>query len=376
MTSNLVLAPHLGAGRSDLLERRLRRYHLRFQRKVHALAVRHSRIADLAASFPALLFALAVPRPGLDPAPALARVIDGVALSEAAAAADLPLWLRRLPPEAFVHPIARMPDGELFRRRIANHLPRSPKLAPAWLQAVADVAELAHEPAAVWIARELVREPQRTNPVRLRLVSLWSWFSLQPATFGNGLIRRRWTPDMRIGTALEAADDWRMMIALHANLGPQQIDDMWLQAGRVGGYDFLPLNSISAITEESRAMRNCLNTYGYNLAHNASRLWSVRQNGQRVATLRIAARHRDPLPNIVELKAAGNAVVSREIWWVARQWLQMHDLSQIDMGRLKWGTAPLNRLNWLSLWRPYWLAKRRIPEWLPIAPSRDALESL
>jgi hypothetical protein len=95
-----------------------------------------------------------------------------------------------------------------------------------------------------------------------------------------------------------------------------------------------------------------------------------------VATLRIAARHRDPLPNIVELKAAGNAVVSREIWWVARQWLQMHDLSQIDMGRLKWGTAPLNRLNWLSLWRPYWLAKRRIPEWLPIAPSRDALESL
>jgi hypothetical protein len=30
----------------------------------------------------------------------------------------------------------------------------------------------------------------------------------------------------------------------------------------------------------------------------------------------------------------------------------------------------------MSLWRPYWLAKRRIPHWLPIAPSREALEML
>jgi hypothetical protein len=25
------------------------------------------------------------------------------------------------------------------------------------------------------------------------------------------------------------------------------------------------------------------------------------------------------------------------------------------------------RASWLSIWRPYWLAKRRIPDWLPIA---------
>jgi hypothetical protein len=376
MTSNLALAPRRAAARSDLLERRLRRYHPRYQGTVRALAMRHSRIADLAASFPALLFALAVPRPGLDPARALARVIDGVALAEAAAAAGLPLWLRKLPPEALARPITRLPDGELFRRQIANHLPRSPKLAPGWLQAVADVADLAHETAAVWIARELNREPRRVNPARLRLISLWSWFSGQQATFGNELIGRRWTSDMRIGQALEAADDWRMMIALHVNLGPQPINDMWLQAGRVAGYDFLPLTSATAITDEAKAMRNCLNTYGYNLAHNASRLWSVRWNGERVATLKIACRYRDPLPNIVELKAAANADVTRELWWAARQWLHMHDLSQIDMKRRDWGTATLDRPTWLSLWRPYWLAKRRIPEWLPIAPSRGALNTL
>jgi hypothetical protein len=319
---------------------------------------------------------LAVPRPGFDPAPALARVIDGLALADAAAAADMPLWLRKLPPEAFERPIARMPDGELFRRQIANHLPRSPKLAPTWLQVVANVAELAHESAAVWIARELIREPRRVNPARLRLISLWAWFSCQRATFGHQLIERPWAPDMRIGPALAAADHWRMIVALHANLGHRPITDMWLQGARVAGYDFLPLASIASITEEAKAMRNCLNTYGYNLAHNRSRLWSVRRDGERVATLRIAYRYRDPLLNIVELKGVGNAEVAREVWWAARRWLHMFDLSQISARQRDWGTAPLDRASWLMLWRPYWLAKRRIPEWLPVAPSRDALEML
>jgi hypothetical protein len=338
--------------------------------------MRHSRIADLAASFPALLFALAVPRPGLDPASALGRVIDGRGLAEVATAADVPMWLRKLPPEALARPIARLPDGELFRRQIANHLPRSPRLAPTWLQVVADVTELAHEPAAVWIARELVREPHRVKPARLRLISLWAWFSIQRAIFGRELINRPWTPDIRIGAALAAADDWRTTIDLHVNLGPQPINDMWLQAGRVAGYDFLPLNSISAITEEADAMRNCLRTYGYRLAYNRSRLWSVRRNGERVATLNVGWRFRDPLPGIVELEAAANTNVSRELWWAARKWLHMHDLSKISIVQRGWDTAPLDRTTWLSLWRPYWLAKRRIPEWLPIAPSRGALDAL
>lgn len=114
MTSNLALALRQGAGRSDLLERRLRRYHPRFRETVRALSMRHSRIADLAASFPALLFALAVPRPGLDPAPALARVIDGLALADAAVAAEVPLWLRKLPAEALVQPFHGCPTASCF----------------------------------------------------------------------------------------------------------------------------------------------------------------------------------------------------------------------------------------------------------------------
>ena len=343
---------------------------------MRALAMRHSRLADLAVSFPALLFALAVPRGGRDPARAIASVIDGAALAQAAAFVDLPLWLRKLPPETFVRPIPHLPDGELFRRQIANHLPRSPKLAPNWLQLVADAAELAHEPLAAWIAREYVRAPRQVTSARLRRICLWAWFSAEPVTTGHDLIERPWTPDMRIDAVVSAASDWRTAVTLHANLGRQPIADMWLLTGRIAGYEFLPLDSVAAITEEAKAMRNCLRTYGGDLAHDQTRVWSVRKDGERVATLQIARRYRDPLPNIVQLKGPGNIEVSRELWWAARQWLHRHDLSQVVIKRRNWGTAPLDRECWVSLWRPYWLAKRRIPDWLPLAPSREALEAL
>jgi len=61
------------------------------QARVRAVAARHTRLADLAVSFPSLLFALALPRPDIDPGPAIARVIDGRPLREVAAAARLPV---------------------------------------------------------------------------------------------------------------------------------------------------------------------------------------------------------------------------------------------------------------------------------------------
>ena len=262
MRSNLLRAPDRGSARSDLLERRFRRYCPQFQGAVRALAMRNSRVADLAESFPALLFALAVPRPGLDPARAIERAIEGVSLAKVAAAADVPLWLRRLPPEALSRPIARLPDGEVFRRQIANHLPRSPKVAPIWLQAVADIADMAHETIAVWIAREIVREKRIMNLNRLRLVGLWAWFSGQPDTLGHRMIQKPWTPDLRMGSALDAADDWLTNIDLRVNLGREPLADVWLQPARVAGYDFLPLTSVSELTEEAVTMRNCLRGSG------------------------------------------------------------------------------------------------------------------
>jgi hypothetical protein len=363
--------------RPDQIEGRLRRYDKAFQARVRALAGRHVRLAQLAVSFPALLFAMAAPpRPGVDTARAIARTISGAPLAELAAIARIPLWLRKLPPEAFVRPIPDLPDGKTLRRRIANHLPAAGVAASAWLQAVANVADWAHEHAAVWIARELTRVGANVPLDRPRLIALFAWFSARPGTRAHDLIDRPWSPSMRLGAAAEYAGRWHTRVELELNLGHAPVADLWLEPGGVDGYEFVPLRTVTDIADEAVAMCNCLRTFGRKLAHNRSRIWSVRRRGQRVATLEVGLLGGDPLPSIVQLLAAKNDKVPPEVWWAARRWLQGHDLPRLQMNRLDWGAAPLLRAHWIAMWRPYWLAKRRIPDWLPLQPSRGALHTL
>jgi hypothetical protein len=378
MPPHVHARPHASAdaNHGSLIERRLRRYSQRAQGLVRVLAGRHPRLADLAVSFPALLFALAVPRQGIDVERAIAHVIAGCSLADVAQAAGVPLCLRKLPVDALVKPLPALPDGELFRRRIANHLPRSPKLAPTWLMAVADAATWGHEPLAIWIARELTRNVRSVTIDRLRLVSLWAWFSLQPGTCGHRLIDKPWHSAMRFKTALAAAEEWRTRAMLHVSLGAAPIADMWLTPGHIDGYDFVPLDSGESIAAEAAHMENCLCIYGPRLAHNIARLWSVRRDGQRIATLRVARVPGTPLVGIRELRLAQNKDASVDIWWAATRWLHQHDLSRVDTRERAWNTAPLDGSTWRRLWRPYWLAKRRIPWWLPLKSSPFVLAIL
>ena len=336
---------------------------------------RHSRLADLAVSFPALLVALAVPRAGFNPEFAIAQVVRGVPLAELAKAAQIPLWLRKLAPDSFTRAIPKLPDDNDFRRQIMNHLPRSPKLAPAWIESVADAAEWGHASLAIWIARSVVQNPKSVDTRRVRLICLWAWFSGRPDTYAHKLIEQTWSPLIQFKTAINAAETWRTAVELYANLGDRVMDDMWAQPGAFEGNEFVPLRSFSDVLEEARVMRNCLRSYGYDLAHNQSRLWSIQKDGQRVATLELACGHQ-PMPHVYEVRGAGNRTAPLEVWWTARRWLQMHDLPRLNTNKLDWNTALLPRPAWSTLWKPYWLAKRRVPEWLPLEPSRSALSAL
>jgi len=361
--------------RPPAIERALARFCARHRERVIALAGRHGRLADLAVTFPGLLFSLAVAPRGRDPRQAIDLVVQGAPLKAVAARAGIPSWVRKLPPEAFTGALAALPDGELFRRRIVNHVPRSPKLAPIWLKAVDDAARWGDEGFAVWIARELTRGRRAVKLERLRLLALYAWHSDRPDTSAHGLMRTAWHPGMRFATALEHARDWRTTVALRADLGEGPIDP-WLEPRSCHGFDFVPLRSADDITEESRAMRNCARRYGYWLAHNRERLWSICRNGERVATLSIGFWGREPVLDIRQLKGRDNAEAPKEVWLAARQWINQQDLMGFEPRFVAWDTAPLDRSAWIDLWRPYWLAKRRIPDWLPLEPSRRALENL
>lgn len=69
------------------------------------------------------------------------------------------------------------------------------------------------------------------------------------------------------------------------------------------------------------------------LAPNRSRLWSVRKDGQRVATLDVALCGEGPCPGLVQLKSAANSKDPFEVRWAARQWLNMHLRDMVGVPR-------------------------------------------
>jgi hypothetical protein len=190
------------------------------------------------------------------------------------------------------------------------------------------------------------------------------------------MIRKTWNSAMQFDAALGAALDWKDAIRLLLDLGDAPVADMWLSPGVVDGYEFVPLRCVSEIAEEARAMENCVRTCGGDVAHHRSRLWSVHRDGVRVATLEVGCPDDEPLLNIRQIKAKRNRDAPKDVAWAARCWLHAHDLPGIATAPLAWDDAVLDRGAWISLWKPYWLAKRHIPLWLPLAPSRDALSAL
>ena len=362
-----------------MIERRLKRFRPEVQGAVCSLAARHERLADLVLSFPALCVALAVPRTGFCSEPVIGQVKAGAPLTALARYAGLPLWTRKLPEEAFAGPVPLLPERDWFGRQITNHLPPRGRLAAIWLETVSQAAHWGHDAFALWVAREFRHDRKRITGIqrgRLRQMALWAWYSARPETEAYAWMEKPWNPGMRMKTAGGAVNRWWDAVDLYINMGGTILADAWLAPAVVDGYEFVALRSAGEVAEEARAMRNCLCTYGGHLTHNISRLWSIRRDGARIATLRLCRLRHRPLPEIVELELSGNRKADAELWYVAQKWLMCHDLRKIGDDRLTWDTAPLDVALWRKTWKPYWLAKGTIPSWLPLNPSRFVLDAM
>jgi hypothetical protein len=358
------------------LDQHLKRFRSEVRASIAALAARHPRLADLTRSFPALAVALTH---APDPAPLIVLVVAGDPLAAIAEAAGVPLWLKKLPPECFFGALPPLPDSPDFVRQIANHLPRHRVNAKPWLEAVALGAYWGNEEIAVWLGREVSRLKQRVRVLdrqQVRRIALWAWFSRAPGTRANTLIEKPFHPTMNMATAQRWARQWIETIDLHLNLGDGALADMWLNPATVDGYDFVPLATAADLLAEAQAMDNCLRTYGCALKHNTSRLWSMRRGGERVATLRLTRNRDEPLPNLYEIRLPGNAIAPADLWWVAHRWLARHDLRRVPDDCFPWGSAPLDAAIWRQIWRPWWLAKRRLPKTLPLTPTRHLVSWL
>ncbi|HEY7977425.1 MAG TPA: hypothetical protein VID67_04465 [Rhizomicrobium sp.] len=369
-------ADALDHARQQNIERQLERFRPKLRPAVRALAMRHPRLAELSESFPALVIALAWPRAGVDTRAIINAVILGAPLNTLAKFAGVPLWLRRIPTEMLVAPLPVLPDSPFIRHRILNHLPRHPKHAKTWFRNVSEAAKWSDDAFAVWIAANMGRERRnrvgRVIPERVRLLSLWAWYSRQPETLGYRLMKTRWNPDMQLKAANDAAYDWRDGVEAYCLLGERVATNHWHRSAEVDGYNFVSVCTVEELSEEAVALQNCLASYGDSVATGESQIWSIRKDGARIAVLEMTRRSSDPYPFIGQLFGAKNNDAPREVWLAAHRWLASQP--QYDLGSdARRNNSAEQRTNWRALWRPYWMAKRCVPAWLPLAGTSERL---
>jgi hypothetical protein len=306
---------------------------------------------------------------------ALDLVERGAALKDVAQALDLPLWLRRLPPEAFAGSIGPLPATEMFARRIVNYLPVSAAESAFWLRSVIFAAQACDEYFALWLAAQPVFS-EAGEPERLfGLLAAYAWYSSADLSRAQGLIGVPWRPEMAFDTAVCATKSWLNRLRLVLQLRNGAIADAWLETGEARGLTFVPLVDQREILAEAHAMQNCADQYADRLARDRCRLFSIRRRGVRVATLEIGPHPREAgVLAISQLKARHNMPAATEVWQAAHAWLG----SQKDLRRPSALAAPERPLcaeTWESLMHPYRLRKRGAP-WIPQSPSKAAFSVL
>jgi hypothetical protein len=324
-----------------------------------------TRLVDLAMVFPGAMYVLASKRlPLATRREAVALIEDGAPLKSVARTLEIPLWLRKLPPEAFQFTLDDLPASEGFARRVANRLPGAPSHSALWLQSLAFAAKACNEDFALWLADQAIFSDEGNPEQLFTILAAYAWHSRATQTRAHTLIVVPWRPEIAFDTALCAAKSWLNRMRLVLQLGPGVLTDPWLTGGQIRDYTFVPLLDRMEILAEARAMQNCADQYAERLADDRCRLFSIRRNREHVATVEIGPHSREAgMLAITQLKGRHNMAAPLDVWQAAYAWLA----SQSGLRRLPPRVPPNRDLDdqaWTQLMAPY---RRRVggAPWLP-----------
>lgn len=131
----------------------------------------------------------------------------GAPLKAIAQYLEVPLWARRLPPEAFGRNCMLLPRSNEFGLAIANYIP-APRNARSWLETVEQAYAWADEKFAIWVARHHEAHFRGLEACDLSGLALFAWFSEHPHLEAGRRIERTFEDGLTPGTAVERIYDW------------------------------------------------------------------------------------------------------------------------------------------------------------------------
>ena len=150
---------------------------------------------------------------------------------------------------------------------------------------------------AEWAARHAPQIPGSLNHVGGVLGNIADWaragmppeedlqLGQRPARAGREFVVRPFTPSMSLKTATTLSADWHEAVANNLDGPNLAFPDPWYPAVRLGDYEILPIEDGASLYREGTAMHHCVGTYGDEVQRGNFYVYSIRRNGERVATV-------------------------------------------------------------------------------------------
>jgi PcfJ-like protein len=95
----------------------------------------------------------------------------------------------------------------------------------------------------------------------------------------------------------------------------------WFPAGKIGDYDFIPLDNVCDLYRDGAIMHHCAGTYAPDVSNGYSYIYSVRLAGERVATRELVRQSKAQVV-IAQIRGPCNVLVAKEIAAAAQKWLR------------------------------------------------------
>ncbi len=108
------------------------------------------------------------------------------------------------------------------------------------------------------------------------------------------------------------------------------------------------------------------------MALGSRRLWRIETKGETIGTLSIGFYGSDGLCQIKQLRGFRNRHLGSDVWLAAERWFRRSD----PMYLAHRNGYVVNRKAWRQIWRPYWLARKSLPDWLPLCGTERVFDEI
>ena len=135
---------------------------------------------------------------------------------------------------------------------------------------------------------------------------------------GERFIPRPFHPDMSVETVLKLSGEWHEAIAGSMSGTQCQFPPPWFPAQTIGEYELVPIANRGDLYLEGNAMHHCVASYFEAALMGALCIYSIRQHGERVATVAFMQGAKGPA--IEQIRGPRNKLVPK-IEKVISQWL-------------------------------------------------------